>query len=889
VNGTNLLDGGSIISGATNVTLTIRNAQMNDDGSYSVILTNYGGSVTSSNAFLVLTNVLPAFTQPTNQLVGVGTTAILAVTVTNGTPPFSYQWQMDGMNLVNGHTNGATISGATSNVLTISNVQLTNIGSYRVIVTNMVGSVTSSVAVLTVQSTPVFVLQPTNQAIAVGSNAIFVTTVIGTVPLHYQWWDGTNLVKNRTVTNGPTISGATSNVLTIGNAQTTNSGNYTVIVTNIDGAVTSSVALLTVTNIPPAITRQPMSQTNGGGTTVTLAVTATGTAPLKYQWQMNGTNLVNGGHISGATSNTLTISAVQTNNNGNYTVIVTNFGGVVTSSVAVLTVQLSPVIVSQPANQAIAVGSNATFTVTVIGMGPLSYQWWVNGTNLVKNGTVNNGPTISGATTNTLTISNAQTTNSGNYTVIVTNIAGSVISSNAVLTVTNIPPTITRQSTNQTVVAGTTVTLVVTARGTAPLRYQWQVNGTNLVNGVGHISGATNAMLTITTAQTNNSGSYTVIVTNYGGSVTSSVPILLTVAASPVILTQPADQTVAAGSNANFTVTAIGIMPLSYQWQVNGTNLVNGGGISGATATNLNISNVPTNYSGNSYSVIVTNRSGSATSSSALLTVASSPVIIVQPTNQAMPVGATATLAVTAAGAAPLSYQWQLNETNLVDGGSISGSTNNVLTISDAQTTNSGNYTVIITNLFGSVTSSNALLTVTNITPEILLQPTNSQTVWVGSTVTNLSFGSGAPPYSFQWLKDGTNLVDGTNISGSIISGATNFVLIISNAQTNDSGIYWLIIMTGGGSITTSNSILTVLPLPLFGSIIAGNGGGFILSGTGGESNGTYYVLTSSNLLAPLTNWTHIATDHFDGAGGFIFTNTVQTNAPQLFHILQMP
>jgi hypothetical protein len=254
-----------------------------------------------------------------------------------------------------------------------------------------------------------------------------------------------------------------------------------------------------------------------------------------------------------------------------------------------------------------------------------------------------------------------------------------------------------------------------------------------------------------------------------------------------------------------------------------------------------------------------------------------------------MLVGATATLAVTATGAAPLSYQWQLNETNLVDGGSISGSTNNVLTISDAQTTNSGNYTVIVTNLFGSVTSSNALLTVTNITPEILVQPTNSQTVWVGSTVTNFSFGSGSPPYSFQWLKDGTNLVDGTNISGSIISGATNFVLIISNAQTNDSGIYWLIIMTGGGSITTSNSILTVLPLPLFGNIIAGNGGGFILSGTGGESNGTYYVLTSSNLLVPLTNWTPIATDHFDGAGGFIFTNTVQTNAPLLFHILQMP
>jgi hypothetical protein len=80
-----------------------------------------------------------------------------------------------------------------------------------------------------------------------------------------------------------------------------------------------------------------------------------------------------------------------------------------------------------------------------------------------------------------------------------------------------------------------------------------------------------------------------------------------------------------------------------------------------------------------------------------------------------------------------------------------------------------------------------------------------------------------------------------------------------------------------------------VLPPPLFGNIIAAGDGSFILSGTGGESNGTYYVLTSSNLLLPPTNWTYIATDHFDGTGGFIFTNTAQTNAPQEFYLLQMP
>ena len=125
--------------------------------------------------------------------------------------------------------------------------------------------------------------------------------------------------------------------------------------------------ILTVTNVPPAITRQPTNQAVVVGTNVTLAVTATGTAPLHYQWQVNGTNLVDGGAleavkpnqgstISGATTSKLTIRNAQTNNSGNYTVIVTNFWWSVTSSVASLTVATSPVILTQPTNQAVASG-----------------------------------------------------------------------------------------------------------------------------------------------------------------------------------------------------------------------------------------------------------------------------------------------------------------------------------------------------------------------------------------------------------------------------------------------------------------------------------------------------------------------------------------------------
>src|SRR5208282_5411193 len=123
------------------------------------------------------------------------------------------------------------------------------------------------------------------------------------------------------------------------------------------------------------------------------------------------------------------ISPAQLTNSGNYTVVVTNAGGAVTSSVAMLTVASSPVITLQPTNQTMAVGATATFVITAVGIVPLSYQWQVNGTNLA------NGGNISGATANALTISNAQTTNSGTYTVTVTNNGGSVISSNFILTV----------------------------------------------------------------------------------------------------------------------------------------------------------------------------------------------------------------------------------------------------------------------------------------------------------------------------------------------------------------------------------------------------------------------------------------------------------------------
>ncbi|MGO9586784.1 MAG: immunoglobulin domain-containing protein [Limisphaerales bacterium] len=828
VNGTNLLSGASVItSGSTNDTLILSNVQTNNNGFYYVVVTNYGGAVTSVWALLTVTNIPPTVAaQPASQTNGVGTTVTLTAIAT-GSAPLSYQWQLNGTNLVNktNQVNGvrAITSGATSNVLTISNVQLTNAGTYTVIVTNKIyGGSAATNASLSVQATPFLLLQPTptNQSLAAGATAALAVTAVGAVPLHYQW----KLNGTKVANVNDHIFGATTNLLIIGNAQTTNSGNYTVVITNVDGSVTSSVATVTVTNVPPGIT-QPISQTNGVGTTVIFAVTATnGTPPLHYQWQLFGTNLAKlSGRITGVTSNMLTLSKVQLTNSGDYTVVVTNIAGAVTSSVATLTVVASPEITVQPTptNQSLAVGSTATLTVTALGTMPLHYQWKLNGTNVANV----NGHII-GATTNVLVISNAQTTNSGDYTVVVTNIAGSVTSSNAYVTVTNILPSITSQPTSQTVVVGANVTNTVIATGTAPLHYQWQMNGTNLVNGTNTLNGqkvitrgATTNILTLLNAQTNNSGDYTVIVTNFGGSVTSSVAAVI-VASSPVIITQPTNQSAGVGLAATFTVTAVGITPLHYQWQVGGVNLTDGTSgdgsqVSGSTTTNLTISNLQTNENGNSYSVVVTNAFELVTSSNALLTVTNvAPAIVVQPQNQTLRTGSNATFTVTASGTAPLSYQWQLNGTNLldgtnVDGSQISGSITTNLTVSFAQTNEDGNYTVIITNVAGSVISSTAVLTVAQLA--MTNQP-SSQKVGVGADASFSVGVSGTQPLSYQWFQNGTNIL----VNGGRINGANTNQLTIRNVQTNDSGSQFSVTVTNlAGSVSSTNVTLTVTLAPV--------------------------------------------------------------------------
>lgn len=337
--------------------------------------------------------------QPVSRLVASGTTVKLAAIAT-GAQPVSYQWQCEGTN----------VPGATGAVLALPDVQIVSAGTYSVVASNTLGTATSANALLTVIAPPTITESPQSLTINQGSNATFAVTAVGTPPMSYQWR-----------LNGTNISGATATSYTRANAQASDAGSYAVVVTNYLGSVTSLTATLSF-NVPPDIATQPESVMVVAGSNVAFTVAATGTAPLAYQWVFAGTN------IADATASSYTRNNAQPDDAGSYSVIISNMAGSVTSSNAVLTVNVPPAITAQPQGVSAAPGSNVTFTVTATGTAPLDYQWRFNGTN------------ISGASVTSYTRVNAQASDAGSYSVVISNLAGTVTSADAVLTIVQVVP-----------------------------------------------------------------------------------------------------------------------------------------------------------------------------------------------------------------------------------------------------------------------------------------------------------------------------------------------------------------------------------------------------------------------------------------------------------------
>jgi autotransporter-associated beta strand protein len=304
----------------------------------------------------------------------------------------------------------------------------------------------------------------------------------------------------------------------------------------------------------PAITTDPVGGVVNAGDSVTFSIAVTGSDPLQIQWY-KGPTLAN--PIPGANGLTYTIPSAAGSDSGEYWAQVKNGPDTVNSQLAVLDVVTVPRITVQPQGSILfpSPGQDKTFNVTAIGPGPLTYVW--------KKATV----AISGAPDDDeFTINGVQVTDSGNYTVTVSNSFGEVTSDVAVLTVNAaIAFTTQPQTPSPAVPEGNDFTLTAVVTGEGPFTYQWEFDPQGGAIAFAPISGAESPTLT-RNVQLSTLGNYRLVVNNAYTSLTSNQATIGFGAVQVVVTSQPISKIVAVGSTLTLDVGTSGGKPQKFQW-----------------------------------------------------------------------------------------------------------------------------------------------------------------------------------------------------------------------------------------------------------------------------------------------------------------------------------
>jgi hypothetical protein len=481
--------------------------------------------------------VAPGFAlQPAGRDLFKGETANLTAIAT-GTLPLRYQWKKD----------GTVIAGATNSILTLTNLQPAATGSYTVEVNNSAGTLESDPAALAVadMTKPVITQEPRARTILPGTTASFSVQAIGSTTFEYQWQF-----------NGANVAGATNQTLTVTNATQANVGSYRVTVRNAAGATDSATVTL---GFPAAAT-------------ISYADTVKQDAPVGY-WRLDepssdlpaddeiGAN--DGAYLNGVTLGRPGALVNDTNT-------AAGFSAANQAKVDVpFSEALNPPEFTVEAWARVTGGSGHRSPVTSRGDGPQTgyifyaepgntWQFWIgasepagwvslqgpavqansyaylvgvyDGTNLsfYVNGVLRAQRTVAvfaQNTANPLRIGGGATEGDGNFffegDVDEVAVYNKALSEDRILAhfvagfPLTTPPTITLQPRAQVALAGGRATFSVSATGGQPLSYQWRFNGQNIANG-------TNAVLTLTNVSSANVGSYSVVVSNTGGTQTSS-------------------------------------------------------------------------------------------------------------------------------------------------------------------------------------------------------------------------------------------------------------------------------------------------------------------------------------------------------------------------------
>lgn len=516
----------------------------------------------------------------------------------------------------------------------------------------------------------------------------------------------------------------------------------------------------------PLITQQPESVEAVDGSTVTLSVQALSSGGLTYEWYRNGSR------ISGATAATLKLTKMDASKAGDYHVVVINPSNPTlktSSDIAVVTVNLRPVITEQPVSPSglILAGTPHTFSVTATGTGPLQYTW----EKIQKPANL-----VVGTDSPDLLLPSVTLADAGSYRVLVTNATGVVVVSKTVTLKVDSPPVIlSGPAANLIITEGASGALKVVVGGRSPFTYEWFK-----VNGMDEDPVGGNSPTLSLPGLPANAGLYRVKVSNAlsGDLPTVSSDALVEVDAKPTILSGPVSGQHEAGDDVTLEVVAGGsAVNRTYQWFKDNRPI---GGANGATLHFPTIAWVDRG----AYSVVVTNRVGTVKSKPAVLAVRSKPVILVQPASVVGAVGGSVSFTVVAGGDTPLTYQWYRN------GAPIDKATKPKLVLSklvDGPTGPEGDFFCRVANGHAGGPTDTAIVTleveqapavsaIAATNPDPGAQP--NKVAEYGS-ITLTPTVTGTAPFSYQWLK-----------SGKPIVGATDPTLILNPARLPDSGAY---------------------------------------------------------------------------------------------------
>ncbi len=736
---------------------------------------------------------LPVITgQPGNVTACAGQMAAFTVTATGSS--LTYVWEYSAT------TNGTftTISGQSGSTLTINPVATGNAGAYRVIVSTTTGSVTSNVVTLDVNTTPVITSQPANFTACAGSSAAFNVGFTSTTPATIQWQMFDDLSSNYT-----NISGETSATLTLTNVGTAQNGSqYRALLTNTCGVSTTGVVTLSV-NTAPVVNLSPVNQAACSGASVSFTANANGTPTPKIQWEVaaNGGNLFS--MMAGETNATLTLSNIQSSQNNNvYRAVFTNSCGTATSGTAMLTVYTAPIVTAQPGNQTACENTTVSFTATAVGTPNPAVQWEVS---------INGGSawtTVTGANTSTLTLAAITASQNGYQYRAVFNNTCATVTSNPVTLNVNTAPVVTTQPASQSVCENGTVTFTASASSTPVPTIQWQVNTTGTwVDMTGETAGS----LTVSNITFAQSGTqYRAMFTNVCNTANSNAAVLTVNRVAQTAVVAPTTSTVCSGSSVTFTASSTGGTPTpTVQWQ---SRPVSGSFTDIAGATNLVLTfTAVSGDNGKEYRAVFTNTCGSVNSNAAMLTVNTLAVVSTQPSNQTQCAGGSVSFTATATGSPVPTIQWEVstngggNYTALADGGSISGSQTNTLTISNVAANQTNNlYRAAFTNTCGVVNSNSGLLTV-NVAPVVTTSPVSIDTC-AGSTVMFTAAATATPAATTQW-----QVMAGTTGTWTDINGETGSVLTLNNITLAQNGTRYRALFTNAcGTSATAVATLTI-------------------------------------------------------------------------------